>query len=71
MGMISEAKKWKRRIEQKLGSALVVQRSRYHHFEAFLEIYKIGMVSEEKKWKLQIQKIRVGFGRTEVSILPF
>ena len=29
----------------KLGSDLVVQRSRCHHFEVFFEIYKMRMVS--------------------------
>ena len=44
MGMVSEARKRKRKNE-KLGSDLVVQRSRYDHFEAFIEIYKMGIVS--------------------------
>ena len=58
--------KWK-----KLGSDLVVQRPRYHHFEAFFEIYKMGMVSEARKRKRKNEKNRVGFGRTEVSIPQF
>ena len=63
---------------KKLGLDLVVQRSRYHHFEVFFEIYKMGMVSwlygvktKSTKWKRKIEKARVGFGRTEVSIPPF
>ena len=31
----------------------------------------MGMISEAKKWKRTIEKNRVGFGRTEVSIPPF
>ena len=30
---------------KKLGSGLVVQKSRHHHSEVFFEIYKMGMVS--------------------------
>ena len=30
---------------KKLWADLVVQRSRYYHFEVFFEIYKMGMVS--------------------------
>ena len=49
MGMISEAKhgnvKLKKMKKKQLGSDLVVQRSRYHHSEAFFELYKMGIVS--------------------------
>ena len=42
---------------KKLGSDLVVQRSRYHHFEAFFEIYKMGMISEATKNELKVKKL--------------
>ena len=65
---------------------MFVQRFRYHHFEAFFEIYKMGMISEAKQLNRkgvlltlqppieqtkQMKTTRVGFGRTEVSIPPF
>ena len=34
-----------RKIEKKIWSDLVAQRSRYHHFEFVFEIYKMGMIS--------------------------
>ena len=45
MGMVSEARNGNIKMKN-LGSVLVVQRSRYHHFEVFCEIYKMGMNSE-------------------------
>ena len=57
---------------KKLGSDLVVQRSRHHHFEVVFENYKLGMVSESITRKRKIErKNRVAFGRTEVSISQF
>ena len=41
MGMVSEARTWKRKNE-KLGSDLVVQRSRYHNFEVFFRALQDG-----------------------------
>ncbi len=68
MGKMSEAKQVNSKNKKKLGSDLVVQRSRYHHFEVFFEIYKMGMVSEARTWKYKITKTRIRFGRAEVSI---
>ena len=33
---------------KKLGSDLVAQRSRYHYFEVFLEIYRIGILQRKR-----------------------
>ena len=70
MDMISEAEKMSRK-NKKVGSDLVVQRSRYHQFEACFEINTMGMVSEAKTLNCENENIRVGFGRTEVSIPPY
>ena len=57
-----------------LESDLFIRRSRYHHLEAFFEIYKMGMISHAKyvnrKNKRNKKTAMVGFSRTEVSIPP-
>ena len=39
MGMASEARTWNSKMEKKIGPDLVVQRSRYYHFEGVFELW--------------------------------